>query len=858
MEESLGKRLNDLIGKISSATKPQEAADAWAAWVKATDGKDIPASWGGKANAALSARARRMNRPVAELKRMGEKQLPKATEKTVSNKDTQQAKAKERVETGEATGRTQRESRPPSRQSRRRIGTGGRRVRRRSGTQVRRAEQRAAETAAAESTPATPATNSDQAEPKPNREANRSSRQSRRRIGTGGRRVRRSGPMARTQTRRAGRRNVVTVTKTGDEAVDARNEQLKELRAQGRITADDFNKGVSNSKADPQIADDIIAKGNKAPKGASDIQRVAARGGEATESQREQVRRAAETPAKKAAPKKAGKGATPAPAGVENLTAKQAHDRIQAELKKADPNHVTKPFRGKNPDDPASPAQLKRLGISSGGQSAPKSAPKKASSGATPKVGSAVEDLTKGQAHDEIQRLSKLLDPDHEVKPYSRSTGDQTISDAQKRKIEQLRRQAIEKGVDPGRVGGGSGSTGKVTGTSTPSGKAPGGDGPNSKGEAPKNKPNKGTAKGGGQKAPKTKTLADDLRGGFRVLPNAQDARLVAEGLARGERPVTNTGFRFVDARNVPAIRSEIFASRGQNPDGSKMSRRQQKMSRRQQMVSPVADDVVDDVANRQGQGPLNRLVPESGPAGRLSAGLPKGVGGVVRFGLPAVGALLADQVTGKVFEAIDPTPNSDSYLGGALKAVGRGAVGGGVAGGLASGGPGALIGAPIGGLLGLGSYVLGGGPQNQESLEEAITNIRSEAAMSGTDPKLTNQIIGRLRLVAGRAQRMGDDERVQNAIAGAYDEMSGVLGTPAVENPFNVDVINQLSRSSNEQLIPLVQSMEGPYRAAALNSLATTPMAMYSQAAQSTIDSGGNLGGMLDAQNLSNIAMGM
>jgi hypothetical protein len=57
---------------------------------------------------------------------------------------------------------------------------------------------------------------------------------------------------------------------------------------------------------------------------------------------------------------------------------------------------------------------------------------------------------------------------------------------------------------------------------------------------------------------------------------------------------------------------------------------------------------------------------------------------------------------------------------------------------------------------------------------------------------------------------------------------------------------------------MPLVQNMEGPYRAAAINSLASTPMAMYSQAAANTIDNGGNLGGMLDANNLSDIAMGM
>jgi hypothetical protein len=615
------------------------------------------------------------------------------------------------------------------------------------------------------------------------------------------------GPQARTQTRRPGKRNPTTVKKSGNPEVDARNEKLKELRSQGRISAKDFRRGVSESAARPEISDEIIAKGNKAPAGASDVQRIAARGGEVTDKQREQVRRASGTPEGKAAKPVGGTSVS-----TKDLTAKQAHDRIQEMLKKSDPNHVAKPFRGKNPDTPASPAQLKRLGISSSEPAAPK--------GSAASAGNA-ENLTAKQAHDRIQAELKKADPNHTVKPFRGKNPDAPASEAQLKRLGAEPGNATGTGT-PKQSGGASGkqsggASGKQSGGLF--GKPSGGDSGQASGQASGSRGVR-SVKANGQP-----TTMSGLFGRPPVAGANAGANAGAAGSAAGtsSKPM---GFRVLPEAEALAERDRLLAQRNAAPRN----------------IADLADD----------------FMPEDGPAGRLAARLPKGLGSAVRFGLPAVGGLLADQVTGKIFQELDPTPYSDSYLGGALKAVGRGAVAGGVAGGLASGGPGALVAAPVGGLLSLGSYVLGGGPQNQESLEEAIANIRNEAAMSGTDPKLTNQIIGRLRLTAGRAQRMGDNQTVQAAIAGAYGEMGGVLGTPAVENPFNVDVINSLSRSSNEQLMPLVQNMEGPYRAAAINSLASTPMAMYSQAAANTINNGGNLTGMLDAENLSNVAMGM
>ena len=930
-------RLNEVISQIRNAKNAGSAALAWAGWKDAQRNYEgpLPRSWENKAFAARSEAAKQykysvveVNEKLGEVKETGKKGAqsageakqepktqPKAENKAENKPKAKPTKAEQAQSAGRAAKRTRemagesfrmraqqqvdnfneknsrnkKEGPPPRQRQTQQGGASGAARQRLANANAKRADAAKAEA---------PAGNRAQRRAQAKAEGNlgtkgagagatggqkgRKGRQNQRAKSTptGSKRTKvvSDGPQARTQTRRPGKRNPTTVKRSGNPEVDARNEKLKELRSQGRISAKDFRRGVSESAARPEISDEIIAKGNKAPAGSSDVQRIAARGGEATDRQREQVRRASGTPEGKAAkpvggtsvstkdltakqahdriqaalkkadpnyeekpfrgknpngpatdgqvkklesmgagsgtvkgtaaaseagkkaPRNVGTPADPIKAKADKtqqqLTAKQAHDRIQEMLKKSDPNHVTKPFRGNDPDGPASQAQLKKLGISNSAEAAPK--------GSAASAGNA-ENLTAKQAHDRIQAELKKADPNHTVKPFRGKNPDAPASEAQLKRL----------GAKPG----------NATGTGTPKqsgglfGKPSGGDSGQASGQASGGRGVR-SVKANGQPTTTSGLFGRPPVAGANAGANAGAADSAA---GTSSKPM---GFKVLPEAEAIAERDRLLAQRNAAP----------------RSIGDLADD----------------FMPEDGPAGRLAARLPKGLGSAVRFGLPAVGGLLADQVTGKIFQELDPTPYSDSYLGGALKAVGRGAVAGGVAGGLASGGPGALVAAPVGGLISLGSYVLGGGPQNQESLEEAIANIRSEAAMSGTDPKLTNQIIGRLRLTAGRAQRMGDNETVQAAISGAYGEIGGVLGTPAVQNPFNVDVINSLSRSSNEQLMPLVQNMEGPYRAAAINSLASTPMAMYSQAAANTIDNGGNLGGMLDANNLSNIAMGM
>ena len=922
-------RLNEIISQIRNAKNAGSAALAWAGWRDAVNNYDgdLPKSWENKAFAARSEATKQYKYSVEEVKaKLGEVKETAKKGGQSAGEAKQEPKTQPKAEEPKAQPKTQpkAEDKPKAKPTKA------------EQAQSAKAEAPAPTKKAAPEKPAAPAGNRAQRRAQAKAEGNlgtkgagagatggqkgRKGRQNQRAKSapTGSKRTKvvSDGPQARTQTRRAGKRNPTTVKQSGNPEVDARNEKLKELRSQGRISAKDFRRGVSESVARPEISEEIIAKGNKAPAGASDVQRIAARGGEVTDRQREQVRRASGTPEGKAAKPVGGTSVS-----TKDLTAKQAHDRIQAALKKADPNYEEKPYRGKNPNGPATAGQVKKLesmGAGSGtvkgaaaASEAGKKAPRNVGTPADPikaKADKTQQGLTAKQAHDRIQKMLRKSDPGHVIKPFRGKNPDAPASALQLRKI------GISS-TEPAAPKGSAASAGNAENLTAKQAhdriqaKLKKAD-PNHtvkpfRGKNPDAPASEAQLKrlGGGAASPTKKPVPEVVARSKAVRESlAQPGQSTAEAAQLRSRWAERrpTQGRRIDRSNTPITKNRNFSAkpRGgisgatlQKEANAKASQGRARPTvtssgppappgpsgpsgpgggRPRPTITPsgpgggpgggpptdnrVRPTLTPDDVKRLG----DKFFPDDGPSSRLAARLPKGFGGAVRFGLPAVGGLLADQVTGKIFQELDPTPYSDSYLGGALKAVGRGAVAGGVAGGLASGGPGALVAAPVGGLLSLGSYVLGGGPQNQESLVEAIANIRNEAAMSGTDPKLTNQIIGRLRLTANRAQRMGDNETVQAAISGAYGEMGGVLGTPAVENPFNVDVINSLSRSSNEQLMPLVQNMEGPYRAAAINSLASTPMAMYSQAAANTINNGGNLGGMLDANNLSNIAMGM
>lgn len=239
----------------------------------------------------------------------------------------------------------------------------------------------------------------------------------------------------------------------------------------------------------------------------------------------------------------------------------------------------------------------------------------------------------------------------------------------------------------------------------------------------------------------------------------------------------------------------------------------------------------------------------------------------------PYMAAGIGTEMAGRALaEQIDDN-DTDSWLGGAAKAVLPMAAGGAVAGS-AGGLPGAAIGALLASGIGLGSYVLGGGPDRIKDVipAEQIAMARKYGRRSGTDPALVQALVTRYAMDAAPLEAAGDQEGLIALTKNLQTQLGTVMGTPVPYSPvMDPAVIGQLAQYGNEAIAPYLGQMSQSDAANMMKVMQMAPFTMYNQQVQdyglpqpNTLQSlglgggaigGGGLGGGLNLDTLAQVA---
>lgn len=200
------------------------------------------------------------------------------------------------------------------------------------------------------------------------------------------------------------------------------------------------------------------------------------------------------------------------------------------------------------------------------------------------------------------------------------------------------------------------------------------------------------------------------------------------------------------------------------------------------------------------------------------------GVKGLKGFGLSA----LAGMGTDAIINQLD-TNDTDSWLGGAFKSMAPWAAGGAV-----MGGPwGALGGAG----LGLGAYLLGGGPDTTpdytESLQrEDMLEMRDILKSTGTDPALINQLSAQWTLGRKGLGEDASDDQLRALREQMFGIAPNIVGAVKPAPPISMETIMQASNMGTANIAPLVGGMAPEKQGDMLMSLQGLPLQMMAAAA--------------------------
>lgn len=228
-------------------------------------------------------------------------------------------------------------------------------------------------------------------------------------------------------------------------------------------------------------------------------------------------------------------------------------------------------------------------------------------------------------------------------------------------------------------------------------------------------------------------------------------------------------------------------------------------------MLSEAPAAIAPQAAKATGLRGLLGMAPKGAATAAEGAGLLGATGGLGSI-VPGLGmGWMAQQAASAGMNALD-TNDTDSWWGGLAKEVAPMAAGGAVAGTLVPGW-GTGIGALVGGGLGLGKYLLGGGPDTTPDYTDEnqlvdFAQMRDILRGSGTDPSLINQLGGQWTLQRAALGEDATDEELRALRAQMYGLGGNVLGTPTPMPPISMEQLMQASQMGTENIGPYVSQM--------------------------------------------------